>query len=280
MGIERTGSGDMPRYVFSLDDDNGRIVYDKLHNWFRGDFTRVVLDGNKLDIYFNPKSTTIGDILNTFTTHNLGLTDESYTQLFRRILFPVLKKEQKDEKNSWSAFSPRPEVAEEDRDTFVNRLNNLDVKVYTETLSEGINNAINNLSLYGAKLTKDLKDLSANDADKNKQSEVAAKVEAVEEFLKTILAQSDLSSKDAMDNIRKVYLDLETKDKNRSHGFYKVQSFFRGLSYVDKNNETWYVRSTTGELMYHIMNNLEKEYETAHPHEDKQEDAGKRNRAP
>lgn len=164
----------------------------------------------------------------------------------RKHLIPAIKNQK------WTAFGFKPTVNPIHMNAFLVRLDVKKAQLPLQGLPEKASNSYANLLTYGAKLQTDFIQ-DKKDIFSDASTSLDTKINALSEFINTILSQENLESNEAIENIRAAYLKLERQDQNRGTGFYKVHSFFTGKKFINAKGKNDYVKSTVGELAYDFM---------------------------
>lgn len=172
----------------------------------------------------------------------------------RKRLMPTIQKQK------WTAYYwSKPKVTLDHIHSFLLKLDVKKAQLSFDDLSEKTKNSYMNLLTYGAKLTAESHEnmLKGEDKDLYETNALKAKIDALSEFLNTILSQTNLQSDEAIKTIRAAYLNLEIQDQNRGTGLYKIHSFFTGKKFINAKGKNEYVKSTVGELAYDFMETID-----------------------
>lgn len=166
-------------------------------------------------------------------------------------------------KRKWHAFGRAPKVSPEDKKNFMAhpKMKNA-MKLYA--IEGDIQEALLDLVDYGALLYSECNKI--HDKKSKNAKALKIKVDNIMNLISTTLSQVNLTSSESLDAIQAIYVKLETEDKNRGTGFYRVHSFFKGKYYEDEEGKSHLVRSKTGELAYNLQKALQKGVELEENH--------------
>lgn len=162
-------------------------------------------------------------------------------------------------KRKWLASGKAPKVSADEKMKF---MSHPDMKnaIKLKEIEGDIQEALLNLVDYGAKLYSEYDNV---DDKKSKNAKgLKLKLDSMINLISTTLSQDDLSSSGSLEAIKQEYIKLETADKNRGTGFYRVYSFFKRKYFEGEDGKTYLLRSTTGELAYNLFQALQKNSST------------------